>query len=54
MESKQAVRMEEIGNEQQNFSQMMDRPYPPIPPYPPMPSEQLSGQEQNLKGSFVV
>ena len=40
-------------DEQQNFLQMMDSPYPTILPETQMPLEQSSGQEQDLEGPSV-
>ena len=40
-------------DEQRNFSQMMDCPYPTIPPETQMPLEQSSGQKQDLEGPSV-
>ena len=50
MEHKQAAKVKEMEDEQWNFSQMMDCPYPTIPPETQMPLEQSSGQEQDLEG----
>ena len=48
MEHEQAARIKEMEDEQRNFSQMMDCPYPTIPPETQMPLGQSSGQEQDL------
>ena len=40
-------------DEQRNFSQMMDSPYPTILPETQMALGQLSGREQNLEGPSV-
>ena len=40
-------------DEQQNFLQMMDSPYPTILPETQMPLGQSSGQEQDLEGPSV-
>ena len=53
MEHKQAVRVKEMEDEQRNFSQMMDCPYPTIPSQTPMPLGQSLGQVQDLEGPYV-
>ena len=53
MEREQVARVKEMDDEQRNFSQMMDCPYPTIPPETQMPLRQPSGQEQDLGGPFV-
>ena len=40
-------------DEQRNFSQMMDPPYPTIPLETQIPLGQSSGQEQDLEGPSV-
>ena len=53
MEHQQAARVKEMEDEQRNFSQMMDPPYPTIPLETQIPLGQSSGQEQDLEGPFV-
>ena len=53
MEREQVARVKKIEDEQRNFSQMMDCPYPTIFPGTQMPLGQPSGQEQDLEGPFV-
>ena len=53
MERKQAAKVKEMEDEQRNFSQMMDCPYPTIPLETQMPLGQSSGQEQDLEGPSV-
>ena len=53
MEHEQAARVKEMEDEQRNFFQMMDCPYPTILPETQMPLRQSSGKEQNLKGPSV-
>ena len=53
MEREQAARVKEMEDEQRNFSQMMDCPYPTIPPETRMSPGQSSGQEQDLEGPSV-
>ena len=52
MERDQAARIKEMEDEQQNFSQIMDCPYPTILPKTHMPLGQSSTQEQDLKRTF--
>ena len=53
MEHEQAARAKEMEDEQRNFSQMMDSPYPTILPETQMPLGQSSGREQDLEGPSV-
>ena len=53
MEYQQAARVKEMEEEQRNFLQMMDSPYPTIFPETHMPLGQLLGQEQDLRGPSV-
>ena len=53
MEHQQAARVKEMEDEQRNFSQMMDPPYPTIPLETQIPLGQSSSQEQDLEGPFV-
>ena len=53
MEGEQAAKDKKMEDEQRNFSQMMDPPYPTIPPETQMPLGQSSGQEQDLEGSSM-
>ena len=53
MEREQAARVKEMEDEQRNFSQMMDCPYPTIFPEIRMPLGQSSGQDQDLEGPSV-
>ena len=46
MEYQQAARVKEMEDEQRNFLQMMDSPYPTIIPETQMPLGQLSGQNK--------
>ena len=53
MERKQAARVKEMEDEQRNFSQMMDCPYPTILPETQIPLGKSSYQEQDLEGPSV-
>ena len=53
MEHQQATRVKEMEDEQRNFSQMMDSPYPIIPPETQIPLGQSLGQEQDLEEPSV-
>ena len=53
MEREQAARVKEMKDEQRNFSQMMDCPYPTIPPETQLFLGQSSSQEQDLEGPSV-
>ena len=53
MEHEQAARLKQMKDEQRNFSQMMDCPYPTILSETQMPLKQSSSQEQDLKGPSV-
>ena len=53
MEYQQAARVKKIEDEQRNFLQMMDSPYPTILPETQMSLGQLSSQEQDLRGPSV-
>ena len=53
MEREQAARVKEMEDEQRNFLQMMNSPYPTIPPEIQMSLGQSSGQEQDLEGPSV-
>ena len=53
MEHQQAARVKEMEDEQRNFSQVMDSPYPTIFSETQMPLGQSSGQGQDLERSSV-
>ena len=53
MEHKQIAMVKEMEDEQRNFSQMMDSPYPTILPETQMLLGQSSCQEQDLGGPSV-
>ena len=53
IEYERVARVKKMEDEQRNFSQMMDCPYPTIPPETQMPLGQLLGQEQDLERPSV-